>query len=161
MSSSAHAVAKLPHQTERTRTDFLLVATHMRAVPGVDAELRQGTSKPARTPRGSTHTFQFGPSAEFDVANRGMEIDPAPIGLSPASGNDPARQMQWRAFLRGEAYVWSMSCADVLRRFCFAFECKQPMENTAFLSAYKIQVADNLVTEKRNKDHDGNWNADK
>jgi hypothetical protein len=33
-------------------------------------------------------------------ANRGMEIDRAPIGLSPAFGGDPAKQMQWSAFLK-------------------------------------------------------------
>jgi Nucleotidyl transferase AbiEii toxin, Type IV TA system len=32
-------------------------------------------------------------------ANRGMEIDRAPIGLSPAFGDDPAKQIQWSAFL--------------------------------------------------------------
>jgi hypothetical protein len=32
--------------------------------------------------------------------NRGMEIDAAPIGLSPAFGGDPAKQMQWSAFLK-------------------------------------------------------------
>jgi hypothetical protein len=34
-------------------------------------------------------------------ANRGMEIDRTPIGLSPASGDDPAKQMQWSALLTG------------------------------------------------------------
>jgi hypothetical protein len=33
-------------------------------------------------------------------ANRGMEIDPSPIGLSPAFGDDPAKQVQWSAFLK-------------------------------------------------------------
>jgi hypothetical protein len=33
-------------------------------------------------------------------ANRGMEIDKAPIGLSPAFGDDPAKQKQWSAFLK-------------------------------------------------------------
>jgi hypothetical protein len=33
-------------------------------------------------------------------ANRGMEIDRDPIGLSPAFGNDPAKQTQWSAFLK-------------------------------------------------------------
>jgi hypothetical protein len=29
-----------------------------------------------------------------------MEIDAAPIGLSPAFGDDLAKQMQWSAFLK-------------------------------------------------------------
>ena len=29
-----------------------------------------------------------------------MEIDRAPIGLSPAFGDDPAKQTQWSAFLK-------------------------------------------------------------
>jgi hypothetical protein len=29
-----------------------------------------------------------------------MEIDTASIGLSPAFGDDPAKQMQWSAFLK-------------------------------------------------------------
>jgi hypothetical protein len=29
-----------------------------------------------------------------------MEIDPAPVGLSAAFGNDPAEQTQWTAFLK-------------------------------------------------------------
>ena len=33
-------------------------------------------------------------------ANRGMEIDPAPVGLSAAFGKDPAKQTQWSAFLK-------------------------------------------------------------
>jgi hypothetical protein len=33
-------------------------------------------------------------------ANRGMEIDLDPIGLSSAFGNDPAKQMQWSAFVK-------------------------------------------------------------
>jgi hypothetical protein len=33
-------------------------------------------------------------------ANRGMKIDKAPIGLSPAFGDDPAKQKQWSAFLK-------------------------------------------------------------
>jgi len=33
-------------------------------------------------------------------ANRGMEIDKAPIGLSPAFGDDTAKQKQWVAFLK-------------------------------------------------------------
>jgi hypothetical protein len=33
-------------------------------------------------------------------ANRGMQIDPNPVGLSAAFGNDPAKQMQWTAFLK-------------------------------------------------------------
>ena len=33
-------------------------------------------------------------------ANRGMEIDRDPIGLSPAFGNDYAKQTQWSAFLK-------------------------------------------------------------
>ena len=33
-------------------------------------------------------------------ANRGMEVDAAPIGLSPAFGDDPAKQTQWSAFLK-------------------------------------------------------------
>jgi hypothetical protein len=30
----------------------------------------------------------------------GCEIDAAPIGLSSAFGDDPAKQMQWSAFLK-------------------------------------------------------------
>jgi hypothetical protein len=33
-------------------------------------------------------------------ANRGMEIDLAPIGLSSAFGDDPAKRMQWSAFVK-------------------------------------------------------------
>jgi hypothetical protein len=33
-------------------------------------------------------------------ANRGMQIDPKPVGLSAAFGNDPAKQMHWSAFLK-------------------------------------------------------------
>jgi hypothetical protein len=33
-------------------------------------------------------------------ANRGMEMDTTPIGLSPAFGDDPAKQKQWSAFLK-------------------------------------------------------------
>jgi len=33
-------------------------------------------------------------------ANRGMEIDTDPIGLSPAFGEDPKKQIQWGAFLK-------------------------------------------------------------
>ena len=33
-------------------------------------------------------------------ANRGMEIDATPIGLSPAFGDEPAKQKQWVAFLK-------------------------------------------------------------
>jgi hypothetical protein len=33
-------------------------------------------------------------------ANRGMELDVDPIGLSSAFGNDPAKQMQWSAFVK-------------------------------------------------------------
>lgn len=33
-------------------------------------------------------------------ANRGMEIDADPIGLSPAFGDDPVKQTQWNAFLK-------------------------------------------------------------
>ena len=33
-------------------------------------------------------------------ANRGMEIDPSPIGLSSAFGDDPTKQLQWSAFLK-------------------------------------------------------------
>lgn len=33
-------------------------------------------------------------------ANRGVEIDLASIGLSPAFGDDSAKQMQWSAFVR-------------------------------------------------------------
>jgi len=33
-------------------------------------------------------------------ANRGMELDLDPIGLSSAFGNDPAKQMQWSAFVK-------------------------------------------------------------
>ena len=30
--------------------------------------------------------------------NRGMQIDPNPVGLSAAFGNDPVKQRQWSAF---------------------------------------------------------------
>jgi hypothetical protein len=33
-------------------------------------------------------------------ANRGMEIDPSPIGRSSAFGDDPTKQMQWSALLK-------------------------------------------------------------
>lgn len=33
-------------------------------------------------------------------ANRGTEIEAAPIGLSPAFGDDPTKQIQWSAFLK-------------------------------------------------------------
>ena len=33
-------------------------------------------------------------------ANRGTEIDPSPIGLSSAFGDEPTKQMQWSAFLK-------------------------------------------------------------
>ena len=33
-------------------------------------------------------------------ANRGMELDLEPVGLSSAFGNDPAKQMQWSAFVK-------------------------------------------------------------
>ena len=33
-------------------------------------------------------------------ANRGMELDLDPVGLSSAFGNDPAKQMQWSAFVK-------------------------------------------------------------
>ena len=32
--------------------------------------------------------------------NRGMPIDPRPIGLSSAFGNDPTKQIQWTAFIK-------------------------------------------------------------
>ena len=32
--------------------------------------------------------------------NRGMQIDPNPAGLSVVFGTDPAKQMQWSAFLK-------------------------------------------------------------
>jgi predicted nucleotidyltransferase component of viral defense system len=33
-------------------------------------------------------------------ANRGMQLDVDPIGLSSAFGNDPLKQMQWSAFVK-------------------------------------------------------------
>ncbi len=42
----------------------------------------------------------LGSAIERTFANRGMEIDADPIGLSPAFGNDPAKQTQWSAFLK-------------------------------------------------------------
>lgn len=42
----------------------------------------------------------LGTAIKRTLANRGMEIDPAPIGLSPAFGDDPAKQTQWIAFLK-------------------------------------------------------------
>jgi hypothetical protein len=41
----------------------------------------------------------LGTAIKRTFANRGMEIDGAPIGLSPAFGDDPTKQMQWKAFL--------------------------------------------------------------
>lgn len=40
---------------------------------------------------------------ERTFRNRKMEIDKAPIGLSPEFGNDPTKQVQWRAFLKRSA----------------------------------------------------------
>lgn len=40
---------------------------------------------------------------ERTFKNRKMEIDAAPIGLSPQFGTDPAKQAQWRAFLKRSA----------------------------------------------------------
>lgn len=40
---------------------------------------------------------------EHTFRNRKMEIDKTPIGLSPEFGNDPTKQMQWRAFLKRSA----------------------------------------------------------
>ena len=42
----------------------------------------------------------LGMAIKRTFANRGMEIDPAPIGLSSIFGDDPAKQMQWSAFLK-------------------------------------------------------------
>lgn len=42
----------------------------------------------------------LGTAIKRTFANRGMEIDIAPIGLSPAFGDDLAKQMQWSAFLK-------------------------------------------------------------
>jgi hypothetical protein len=42
----------------------------------------------------------LGTATKRTFANRGMEIDAAPIGLSPAFGDDPAKQVQWKAFLK-------------------------------------------------------------
>jgi Nucleotidyl transferase AbiEii toxin, Type IV TA system len=42
----------------------------------------------------------LGTAIKRTFANRGMEIDAAPIGLSSAFGDDPAKQMQWSAFLK-------------------------------------------------------------
>ena len=40
---------------------------------------------------------------ERTFKNRKMEIDAAPIGLSPQFGTDPVKQAQWRAFLKRSA----------------------------------------------------------
>ena len=40
---------------------------------------------------------------ERTFKNRKMEIDATPIGLSPQFGTDPAKQTQWRAFLKRSA----------------------------------------------------------
>jgi len=40
---------------------------------------------------------------ERTFRNRKMEVDKAPIGLSPEFGNDPTKQVQWRAFLKRSA----------------------------------------------------------
>jgi predicted nucleotidyltransferase component of viral defense system len=40
---------------------------------------------------------------ERTFKNRKMEIDQAPIGLSTEFGNDPAKQVQWTAFLKRSA----------------------------------------------------------
>jgi hypothetical protein len=40
---------------------------------------------------------------ERTFSNRKMEIDKTPIGLSPEFGNDPTKQVQWRAFLKRSA----------------------------------------------------------
>ena len=37
---------------------------------------------------------------ERTFENRTMQIDPNPVGLSATFGNDPAKQMQWSAFLK-------------------------------------------------------------
>jgi Nucleotidyl transferase AbiEii toxin, Type IV TA system len=42
----------------------------------------------------------LGTAIKRTFANRGMELDADPIGLSPAFGGDPAKQMQWSAFLK-------------------------------------------------------------
>jgi hypothetical protein len=46
------------------------------------------------------NTEVLGTAIKRTFANRGMEIDTSPIGLSPAFGDDPAKQMQWTAFLK-------------------------------------------------------------
>jgi hypothetical protein len=40
---------------------------------------------------------------ELTFKNQKMEIDATPIGLSPQFGTDPAKQTQWRAFLKRSA----------------------------------------------------------
>lgn len=42
----------------------------------------------------------LGTAIKRTFANRGMEIDRAPVGLSSAFGDDPAKQTQWSAFLK-------------------------------------------------------------
>ena len=42
----------------------------------------------------------LGTAIKRTFANRGMEIDTTPIGLSPVFGDDPTKQMQWSAFLK-------------------------------------------------------------
>jgi hypothetical protein len=42
----------------------------------------------------------LGTAIERTFANRGMEIDITPVGLSPAFGGDPTKQTQWSAFLK-------------------------------------------------------------
>jgi len=43
-------------------------------------------------------------AVERTFANRGMEIDAAPIGLSPAFGDDPSKHAMERLSKAGEAH---------------------------------------------------------
>jgi hypothetical protein len=55
--------------------------------------------------------------------NRGMQIDPNPIGLSDAFGNDPAKQIQWSAFLRRSRLTEApQSLSDVVAELDKFFE---------------------------------------
>ncbi len=52
---------------------------------------------------------------ERTFSNRNMEIDNAPVGLSPAFGGDPVKQVQWKAFLKRSALTQAPeNLADVV-----------------------------------------------
>jgi predicted nucleotidyltransferase component of viral defense system len=53
---------------------------------------------------------------ERTFKNRNMEVDKAPIGLSIEFGNDPAKQVQWTAFLKRSALTDAPNdLADVVK----------------------------------------------